>query len=352
MKSNWIAPVGPFLDKWETEIHEVTGRFPVLTTSGEAALELGLRTLGVKEGDVVVTASHTCNATVNAILHLGAEPVFVDSDVGHWNMASTFLEEAINSEKRKGKHIAAILFVSIYGNSNGWVDIQQVAKKYQIPVLEDAAESAGSKVGDQFVGCLGDVGVWSFNGNKIITTGGGGVLLCKSKEEQTQALKWATQAKEDAPWYEHMEIGHTYRMSNILAAIGLGQWHVLEERVFAKRHRHSAYADLWTELGVQEHFVKQDEGQTFSNRWLSAFVLDSKLKITPVDFIQHLSSKGIEARHFWKPMELQPVYKDFPYYGKGTSKRLFDQGVCLPSGTGMTEEEWSRIKRALKELIV
>lgn len=351
MRSNWIAPVGPFLEKWEDEIFNLTGRYPVLTSSGEAALELGLRLLGVRSGDVVITASHTCNATVNAILHLGAKPVFVDSDAKHWNMSAIYLEEAVKTERKKGEHIAAILFVSIYGNSNGWIHIRNVANKYQIPILEDAAESTGSKVNNEFVGCLGDAGVWSFNGNKIITTSGGGVLLCKSQKEQAQALKWATQAKENTSWYEHKEVGHTYRMSNILAAIGLGQWHVLEERVRAKRHRYNLYTELWEELGLFSLVGSQEEGDAFSNRWLSAFLLDPQIGVTPSVIIQHLKLSNIEARHFWKPMHLQFVYRDFPYYGNDTSQALFENGICLPSGTGMTDEQWSRIKSSLKEIL-
>jgi len=271
--SNWIAPIGPMLDAWEQDILIVTGRHAVLTTSGSAALELALLLLGTQAGDYVFAATHTCNATINAILHIGAIPVLIDSEPESWNLSAEFLKEAIHDFDKAGnlKRVKALIVVDIYGMPAKMEEISNLTEAYNIPILEDAAEAVGSEYRGKKAGTLGDLGVYSFNGNKIITCGGGGVLLCKTKEQAEWAKFIATQAKDKADWYQHSEIGYTYRMSNILAAIGRGQYELVEKRVARKKEIHESYLSLFHSLGLKDAFIAQKNDHAKTNYWLSVF---------------------------------------------------------------------------------
>lgn len=352
LESNWIAPVGSMLNEWEARINQDTNSYSVLTTSGEAALELALRSVGVKEGGRVITATHTCNATVNAILHLGATPIFVDSESETWNIDPALVEELLiqEQERQSLSSIQAILPVHIYGMPAKLGPLQRICRDFQIPLVEDAAEAVGSTFQNRFIGTIGDAGMLSFNGNKIITSGGGGAFLSKEESKAIQVLKWATQAKEKAPWYQHEEVGHSYRLSNVLAAIGLGQWEVLAERVEGRISNYNRYLQLWDKLGVSKFIETQDNTDGVSNRWLSAFVLHSDLGLQPHVLIEKLAEKGVEARRFWKPMHRQPVYSGYQAVTNGTADYLFEHGVCLPSGTGYSEADWELISEALTEI--
>lgn len=352
IRSNWIAPVGSMIDSWEEEIFKSTGRYPVLTTSGEAALELGLRLLGVGRDDMVITSTHTCNATLNAIVHIGGVPVLVDSEKDSWNMDPGLLREALSKLDKEGvlPKVKAIMPVHIYGSPGYMTEIANVAGEYSLPVIEDAAEAAGSRIGDSAAGAVGELGVYSFNGNKIITTGGGGVLLCRTKEQAEHALYLATQAKDPKPWFEHTEIGHTYRMSNILAAIGLGQWQVLENRVTLRRGNFERYMSWWKKMGAEDMMVPQGEiSGTVSNRWLSAFLLNSE-DHSPDMIIERLAQSGIEARRLWKPMHEQPVFRGLRTFGGSVASGLFSEGICLPSGTNYSEENLNQMYEVFTDI--
>lgn len=345
-QDNWIAPVGPHIDLFENRFVDLLGenRQVVALNSGTAAIHLGLQLLGVQKGDVVLCQSLTFVASVNPVLYLGATPVFVGSEVETWNMCPNALEEAILNQLSKGFYPKAILVVHLYGMPAKMNEIVKLSNKYNIPILEDAAEALGSFYCKRPCGTFGDFGVLSFNGNKIITTSGGGALITRSEQEKKQAIFLATQAKEDTVHYEHTQVGYNYRMSNISASIGLGQLEVLSEHIQLRKRNHLFYSQLFDTIsGVTLH---QEPNEHFiSNYWLNVIQLVSYEQREELRL--HLEKYNIESRPVWKPMHLQPLFQDNLYFGDGLADTLFDCGLCLPSGSSLLKEDLERIKEAL-----
>ncbi len=350
--SNWIAPVGANLDIFEADIENYLGKhYVTLLTSGTAALHLGLVLLGVQAGDEVICQTMTFSASVNPILYLGATPVFVDSELQTWNLCPQALEEAIRDRIAKGKTPKAIIAVHLYGVPYQVEAVRAVANRYGIPILEDSAEALGSRYKGQPCGTFGDVGVFSFNGSKIITTSGGGAIVTPTKELKIRALFLATQAKEEAPHYQHSEVGYNYRMSNICAGIGRGQMEVLDQHIALRRGNHDFYVDLFAPItGVYVYTVPHND--YFSNYWLSTILIDpiATNGITTETLRLAFEAEQIETRPLWKPMHLQPVFGTYPYYGGTIAESLFRIGLCLPSGSNMSKEEQSRIASVVHKL--
>lgn len=350
--SNWIAPVGPHVNEFEELLSGYTGvRHVAALSSGTAALHLAMILLDVKIGDYVVCQSKTFSATANSVAYQGAAPVFVDSEPDTWNMDPGALEDALKNLQKSGRRPKAILPVHLYGMPAKMKEINTVAEHYGIPVVEDAAEALGSTYFGAACGSLGYMGVLSFNGNKIITTSSGGALLCNDEALVHKARFLATQARDAAPHYQHSHIGYNYRMSNILASIGCGQMQILPQRIAVRRanfDRYRAYFEAWNHKGFDIRFQEEQDGM-FSNRWLSCIYVDPTVNqgLTREYIHTFLNTYHIETRPLWKPMHLQPVFKDALYFGGQTSERLFEHGLCLPSGSNLTEAEWQRILEAL-----
>jgi dTDP-4-amino-4,6-dideoxygalactose transaminase len=347
--SNWVAPLGPNVSGFEQDLENYIGEatYVAALSSGTAALHLGLILLGVQHADEVICQSFTFSASANPIRYQGAVPVFVDSEPDTWNMSPQALEEAIKDRISKGTKPKAIIAVHLYGMPFKADEIRAVADKYEIPILEDSAEALGSTYKGRRCGTFGDIGVLSFNGNKIITTSGGGALVANTKEIKEKAVFLATQARDNAPHYQHSEVGFNYRLSNICAGIGRGQMQVLEKHVELRRKMHAFYVDLFSKFdGIT---VFDEPSPDFrSNHWLSAITVDSKVVgKTREQFRIALEAENIETRPLWKPMHLQPVFECFSYYGSNVSETLFDNGLCLPSGSNLTDEETERIKDAV-----
>lgn len=343
---NWIAPLGPNVDNFEKDLEKYLDNNVAVgaLSSGTAAIHLGLILLGVERGDEVICQTMTFSASANPILYVGATPVFIDSEKDTWNMCPLALEEAIIDRIAKGKKPKAIIPVHLYGMPYKVEEIRTVANKYQIAILEDSAEALGSTYKGQKCGTFGDISILSFNGNKIITTSGGGALVAHKKEVKDKAVFLATQARDAAPHYEHSAIGYNYRMSNICAGIGRGQMEVLDSHVALRRKMHQFYVKLFSK---NEHVVVLQEPSVdyFSNHWLSAIVLESyeereKLRLA-------FEKQNIEARPLWKPMHLQPIFKQYAYYGKEVAENLFNCGLCLPSGSNLTNLEMERVEVVL-----
>jgi dTDP-4-amino-4,6-dideoxygalactose transaminase len=338
--TNWIAPLGPNVTAFENELAKCLdiGHVAVLT-SGTAAIHLALIILGIKAGDEVISSSFTFSATVNPIIYQGATPILVDSEEESWNMSPQLLERAIIDRISKGKKPGAIILVHLYGMPAKVADLMSTAAKYEIPVIEDAAEALGSKYNGKACGTFGDIGILSFNGNKIITTSGGGALISKNEEFVSKARFLATQARDKAPHYQHSTIGYNYRMSNVLAGIGRGQLEVIAERVAKRRSNFEYYVKNLSHLkGIS--FVKE-MSPAFSNRWLTTIIVDPVRAngITREDIYSSLELENIESRPLWKPMHLQPVFEKCPAYTNGVSEKLFKFGLCLPSGTQISDSE-------------
>lgn len=349
-EDNFIAPAGPNIEGFEKELGEAVGvPFTVALASGTAAIHLALIGLGVGPGDEVLCQSFTFSASANPILYLGATPVFVDSEAETWNLSPEFLEQAIQDRIKKSKKPKAIILVHLYGMPAKMEALLEIARRYEIPVIEDAAEALGSKYRNQPAGTFGDISVFSFNGNKIITTSGGGALVSKNKNYTDAARFLATQAKDPAPHYEHSHVGYNYRLSNISAGIGRGQLEVLEKRVKQRREIFNFYCDAFQEIEAIR-FLKEPAGH-FSNRWLSTFTLQTG-SVLPEKIRLHLETCNIESRPLWKPLHLQPVFKSYPYYGEKVSENLFLHGLCLPSGSNMQEEDLARVVKEVKKLFV
>jgi dTDP-4-amino-4,6-dideoxygalactose transaminase len=346
---NWIAPVGPNIGRFEKAIASYLGvKHVAALTSGSAALHLALILLGVQRGDEVIASTLTFAATINPVVYLGAIPILVDSEPDSWNMSPELLEEAIRDRLKKGKRPKAIIPVHIYGMPANMSKIMEIANRYGIPVVEDAAEALGSRYRDQPAGSFGKMGVISFNGNKIITTSGGGALASNDEKLIDRARFLSTQARDDAQWYQHSEIGFNYRLSNVLAGIGLGQMEVIDERVKRKRALFDFYKkQLFDFEGVQ--FLTEPDAAYFSNFWLTCITIDPlKCGVTRDEIRIALEKENIESRPTWKPMHLQPVFSACPSYLNGTSDRIFERGLCLPSGTGMTDEECKEVSRIMQ----
>jgi len=351
-RSNWIAPLGPHVDGFESELCALTGRSKALAlSSGTAALHLALIVLGVKPGDWVLCQSFTFAGTINPVVYQGATPVLIDSEPDTWNMDPGALREAIEEGLRRGVKVKAVIPVHLYGMPAKMAEILAIAREFEIPVVEDAAEALGSAINGEPCGGFGDLSVLSFNGNKIVTTSGGGALLSDNAAWIEEARFLSNQSRDAAPHYQHTRIGYNYRLSNILAAIGRGQLKLLSERVSARRANFERYRRFFE--GVDGVSVLPEPASYFSNRWLTTILVDPSIThgIDREALRLALAAENIEARPLWKPMHLQPVFKDAPYFGDALSDRLFEQGLCLPSGSNLTEDEFGRIFESLRTAI-
>ena len=351
-KDSWVVPLGPNVNEFEQLLGDYLGNNNVVALSaGTAALHLGLVALDVKAGDEVLCQSFTFAASANPIKYLGANPVFVDSEPDTWNMCPQALEEAICDRKRiTGRYPKAIIPVHLYGMPAKMNEIVAISNKYNIPIIEDAAEALGSTYYDKKCGTFGEYGVLSFNGNKIITTSGGGALICPNETADKHIKFLATQARENMPYYYHNVIGYNYRLSNISAGIGCGQMQVLDDHVARRRAIHKLYTELLKDVdGIS---VKQNPSDKFdSNFWLTTITFDEKLNVTPEDMRLALEAENIESRWLWRPMHMQPVYHDAPYYGGNCAESLFNTGLCLPSGSCLTDEDIHRVVNAIKNFL-
>ncbi len=353
--SNWIAPLGKNVNQFEQALcHylDLPDNLVVALSSGTGALHLALANSGVQPGDEVIVSSFTFSASVNPITYLGATPIFVDSEEETWNMDPELLEKAIKDRLAKGKNIKAIIPVYLYGMPAQLDEIMPIAKKYKIPVIEDAAEALGSTYDNKPVGTFGEYGILSFNGNKIITTSGGGALICRDPEQADRIRFLATQARDQAPHYQHSEIGYNYRLSNVLAGIGRGQMDVLDEHINRHRYNHDFYMDALGNIeGIS--FLNEPDELYYANFWLTTMVInpDATNGISREDIRLYLEQENIETRPLWKPMHIQPVFESAPAYVNGTSEKLFRDGLCLPSGSSLTDAELERIAKLIKEKI-
>jgi len=348
--ANWVAPLGPNVTGFEEDLENYLKEnvFVGALSSGTAAIHLGLILLNVKPGDEVICQSMTFSASANPIVYLGATPIFIDSEPNTWNICPNALEDAIKNRILKGKKPKAIIAVHLYGMPYKVEDIRIIADKYEIPILEDSAEALGSSYKNQKCGTFGDISVLSFNGNKIITTSGGGAIVTKNKEIKEKAIFLATQARDHAPHYQHSEIGYNYRMSNICAGIGRGQMEVLDKHVAKRRAMHDFYVEIFKQ-NQSISVLSEINEDYFSNHWLTAITVNaSKNKGKSREDLRLLLEKqNIESRPLWKPMHLQPIFSDAPYYGGIVSEQLFEQGLCLPSGSNLNTEDKKRIENCL-----
>ena len=348
--TNWIAPLGPNVDAFEKELAEKVGvKAAVALSSGTAAIHLALKAVGVGEGDIVFCQDLTFAATANPIRYQGAIPVFIDSN-HTWNMCPLALRKAFHRYETLGQKPKAVIVVHLYGLSADLDPILEICREYGVPLIEDAAESLGSSYKGKATGTIGDLGIYSLNGNKIITTSGGGMLVSNDEEKIAKARYWATQSREPFRHYEHRELGYNYRMSNVLAGIGRGQLKVLDERVKKKKYIFNYYKEHLSDLEGLEMMPIQDYDEP--NYWLSCIVLSGKVK--PIDVIEALEAENIESRPIWKPMHMQPYYKDCDFitlqaHGS-VSEDIFTRGVCLPSDTKMTDEDLERVVTVIRGL--
>ena len=350
---NWVAPLGPNVNNFETDLEQyLSENVKVAAVSaGTAALHLALVILGVKVGDEVICQSFTFAASANPIVYQGATPVFVDSEPETWNMCPAALETAIKDRIAKGKKPKAVIVVHLYGMPAKMDEIIEVASRYNIPVVEDAAEALGSSYKGKKCGTFGEISFLSFNGNKIITTSGGGALVCKTQEHKEKAVFLSTQARDNAPHYQHSQIGYNYRMSNISAGIGRGQMEVLDLRISQRRKNHDFYQEIFKNIDGIELFTEPNS-DFFSNHWLSAITIDAqKTGFDREQLRLKLQEENIESRPLWKPMHLQPVFADAPYYGGNVAENLFNNGLCLPSGSNLTTEDLERIKNVIENML-
>ena len=343
--NNWIAPLGPNVVGFEKDLENYLSEnsFVGVLSSGTAALHLGLLLLGVKQNDEVICQSMTFSASANPIVYLGATPIFVDSEVDTWNICPDALETAIIDRIKKRKKPKAIIAVHLYGMPYKVAEIRTIADKYDIPILEDSAEALGSSFKGQKCGTFGDISVLSFNGNKIITTSGGGAIVSKSKSYIDKAIFLATQARDHAPHYQHSEIGYNYRLSNVCAGIGRGQMEILDKHVNLRREMHDFYNSLFSSIEDVTVFSEINQDY-FSNYWLSTILFNPKSNKNSEELRLEFEKENIESRPLWKPMHLQPIFKDAPFYGGTVSESLFNFGLCLPSGSNLSKNDKERIK--------
>lgn len=353
--TNWVAPLGPNVDGFEGDIQSYTGiEHAAVLNSGTAAIHLALIILGVQQGDDVLVSSFTFSGSINPIIYLGATPIMVESEPDTWNMSPEFLEEAIKERiKKKGKPPKAVIIVDLYGMPAQLDELLRICRSYGIQVIEDAAEALGGSYKGRKLGTFGDIGVYSFNGNKIITTSGGGALVSNNEEWVRKAKFLSTQARDAAIHYEHSEIGYNYRMSNLIAGVGRGQMLVLDEWVKRRRNINQLYRE-WLSSAEGITLLTEPSTDYFSNYWLTTIHIDdSKSSIKRDDIQSGLENENIESRPLWKPMHMQPAYKQYPYFGDGLSEELFSHGLCLPSGSNLTDKQLDRIQdcifRILKE---
>jgi len=348
---NWIAPLGPNVTGFEKDLEKYLGEdsHVACVSSGTGAIHLALDIAGVSTGDEVLCQTFTFCGSSHPIIYMGATPVFIDSEEETWNMSPFYLEEAIKDGISNGKKPKAVIAVHLYGMPAKIDEIEAICKKYDVFLIEDAAEALGSSYKNRKCGTFGDVSILSFNGNKIITTSGGGALVCRDKATKEKSIFLATQARDNAPHYQHSQIGYNYRMSNIVAGIGRGQMEVLDKHVALRRENHVFYRELFSTIEEIQPF-SEPNSNFHSNHWLSAIThentdnqqITEKLRLFLHDF-------NIESRPLWKPMHVQPVYKGSKFYGNGTAVEIFKKGLCLPSGSNMTDSERKRIKKAVTE---
>lgn len=347
--TNWIAPLGENVNKFEEEIANYVGvKTGAALSAGSAAIHLGLKALNVKQGDIVFCSSLTFSATCNPIIYQNATPVFIDSEYETWNIDPLALEKAFE----KYPNPKAVIVVHLYGTPAKMDEIIKICKKHNVPLIEDAAESLGSIYNGQQTGTFGEYGVFSFNGNKIITTSGGGMLVSNNEDGIKKVRFWATQSKEPVRHYEHKEIGYNYRMSNICAGIGRGQLKVLDKRIEKKTEIYNKYKNELEK--VKEIKMQPIPKNTKPNHWLSVMTIDKDSKVKPLNIMETLEKENIDSRPVWKPMHLQPVFKEYDFItakndGTSVSEDLFNRGVCLPSDTKMTEEEQERVIDIIKK---
>lgn len=347
--SNWISTAGPQITFFEKELSLLSDNYSVAAlSSGTAAIHLALILLGVQKDDEVICSTFTFSASANPIIYQGAKPIFIDSELDTWNMCPELLEEAIIDRLNHGKKPKAIILVYIYGMPAKINEISMIAKKYDIPIIEDAAEALGSKYLNKQLGSFFDFGIYSFNGNKIITSSGGGALISKNQKLIEKAKFLATQAKDDVPYYQHSEIGYNYRLSNVCAAIGRGQLDTLKEKVVKRRSIFNYYKDNLSCISDIEFL--DERNPAYSNRWLTTIIINDSNKIDPEIIRLHLVKHNIESRRLWKPMHTQPVFKEFQFYGGDTSESLFKKGLCLPSGSSLSNNQLDYIINVIKEL--
>ena len=352
-ETNWVVPLGPNVNAFEKDLEDFVGegKHVVALSAGTAAIHLALVYLGVEKGDEVICQSFTFSASANPVVYQGATPVFIDSEKASWNMDPGLLEEAIKDRIEKtGRKPKAIIPVYLYGMPARIDEIMEIANRYEIPVIEDSAEAFGSRYRGQVCGTFGTFGIMSFNGNKMITTSGGGALICPDEDVKKKIMFYATQAREPVPYYLHKEIGYNYRLSNICAGIGRGQMTVVDEHLAHHRHVCQRYVELFKEVeGITVH--ENPSSDYDSNYWLNTITIDPSTGTDYETVRQHLDACGIESRPLWKPMHTQPVYKDAPSYVNGVSESLFKIGLCLPSGPYVSDDDCERIVREIKSLV-
>ncbi|QDW18866.1 DegT/DnrJ/EryC1/StrS aminotransferase family protein [Flavobacterium sp. KBS0721] len=348
LETNWLTSGGPNVAEFELRLKDYLEDdfFITALNSGTSAIHLALILLGVQAGDEVICQTMTFSASVNPVLYQGAVPIFVDSEAETWNICPDYLEAAIKDRIKKGKKPKAIIAVHLYGTPYKINEIHAIANRYQIPIIEDSAEALGSSYKGKKCGTFGDFGILSFNGNKIITTSGGGALISNSNEIQQKAVFYATQSKDEAVHYQHSEIGYNYRMSNICAGVGLGQIMILEDNVEARRNNHLFYRELFLENKNVELFEVLNEDY-FSNYWLNTILVIQEGNKNKENLRLALEAENIESRPLWKPMHLQPIFEKHPYYGAALAAELFEKGLCLPSGSNLTNEDKNRIKEVI-----
>lgn len=350
--TNWIAPLGPHVNGFEQDLASFLNQpvYVAALSAGTAALHLALIILGVKTSDEVICQSMTFSASANPIAYQGATPIFVDSEELTWNMSPDLLEKAIKDRLAKGRKPKAIIVVHLYGMPAQIERIRTIANNYEIPLIEDAAEALGSSFKGQNMGTFGEMGILSFNGNKIITTSGGGALISNNEEWIKKARFLSTQARDPAPYYQHTHIGYNYRMSNVCAGIGRGQMEVLPERIKQRRGNFEFYKKAFADLECIK-FREEPNADYYSNQWLSTILIEGS-ELTREDLRLALAKENIESRPLWKPMHLQPVFANAPFYGDGTSEKLFNKGLCLPSGSNLTDCDRSRVAGVIRDLFV
>ena len=351
--TNWVAPLGPNVTGFEQDLKTYLNseNQVAVLSSGTAAIHLGLILSGVRAGDEVLCQSMTFSASANPIAYQGATPIFIDSELDTWNMCPNYLEKAIKDRIAKGKKPKVIIVVHLYGMPAKIDQILAIAKKYEIALIEDAAEALGATYKGQKCGTFGDFGILSFNGNKIITTSGGGALVCKTEAGKNKAIYLATQARDNGVHYQHSEIGYNYRMSNVLAGIGRGQMEVLDKHIGYRRANNMFYKELFRNTKGITVF-QESNTDFYSNHWLSAITIDENITGFSREMLREaLLKENIESRPLWKPMHLQPVFKDAPFYGEKISEQLFERGLCLPSGSNLSKSDLERISKSIKNFL-
>lgn len=353
--TNWIAPLGANVNGFEKEVSEYVGvKSGAALSSGTAAIHMALKALGIKRGDKVFCSSLTFAASCNPIIYEGGVPIFIDSEPESWNMSPVALEKAFKDCEKNGEMPKAVIVVNLYGQSADMDKIMGICNKYKVPIIEDAAESLGAIYKGKHSGTFGEYGIYSFNGNKIITTSGGGMLVSNNEEGINKVRFWSTQARDNARHYEHTELGYNYRMSNIVAGIGRGQLRVLKERIAKKKEIFEIYKEAFKEIEDIEMMPICEYGEP--NYWLTTITIKENSKVKPLDIILALEKENIESRPIWKPMHMQPYYKEYKFYSHNNdgeisvAEDIFNRGLCLPSDTKMTKEEQDRVIKIIKEL--